>query len=105
MSDEDEQKIPKGSYAAGRRVHLPRGASEPMVVYINGIAQTAGEDYRVEGEEIVFSRDIVKEEIGISRWLAMYLGVFGTYRKDETIDVQFSRDGRTELASDLKIHE
>ena len=105
MSDEDEQKIPKGSYAAGRRVHLPRGASEPMVVYINGIAQTAGEDYRVEGEEIVFSRDIVKEEIGISRWLAMYLGVFGTYRKDETIDVQFSRDGRTELASGLEIHE
>lgn len=105
MSDEDEQKIPKGSYAAGRRVQLPRGASEPMVVYINGIAQTAGEDYRVEGEEIVFSRDIVKEEIGISRWLAMYLGVFGTYRKDETIDVQFSRDGRTELASDLEIHE
>jgi hypothetical protein len=105
VSDEDEQKIPKGSYAAGRRVHLPRGASEPMVVYVNGIAQTAGEDYRVEGEEIVFSRDIVKEEIGISRWLAMYLGVFGTYRKDETIDVQFSRDGRTELASDLEIHE
>jgi hypothetical protein len=105
VSNADGQEIPKGSYAAGRRVHLPPGASEPIVVYINGVAQTAGEDYTVEGEEIVFGRDIVKEEIGMSRWLAMYLGVFGTYRKDETIDVQFRQNGRTELASDLEIHE
>jgi hypothetical protein len=41
----------------------------------------------------------------MSRWLAMYLGVFGTYRKDETVDVQFRQNGRTELASDLEIHE
>jgi len=36
-----------------------------------------------------------------SRWLAMYLGLFGTYRKDETFDIQFSRDGKVELRSDL----
>jgi len=105
MSEPGRGDIPKGSYAAGRRVKLPRGAREPIVVYINGVAQAESDDYNVEGREIVFTRDIVKEEIGISRWLAMYLGLFGTYRKDETIDVQFSRDGRTELASDLEIHE
>ena len=105
MSEPDEQKVPKGSYAAGRRVRLPRGAAEPIVVYINGVAQTAGEDYDVVGNEIVFSRDIIKEEIGISRWLAMYLGIFGTYRKDETVDVQFTRDGRNELASELEVYE
>ena len=105
MSDPGREDIPKGSYAAGRRVKLPRGAREPIVVYVNGVAQVESDDYNVEGREIVFTRDIVKEEIGISRWLAMYLGLFGTYRKDETIDVQFSRDGRTELASDLEIHE
>ena len=99
-----EQAIPKGSYAAGRRVTLPRGASEPVVVYVNGVAQTDGQDYRVEGSEIVFTREIVKEEIGMSRWLAMYLGIFGTYRKDETVDVQFTRDGKTELASELEVH-
>jgi hypothetical protein len=97
--------IPKGSFAAGRRVRLPKGASRPIVVYINGVAQKEGEDYNLEGREIVFTRDIVKEEIGMSRWLAMYLGFFGTYRKDETIDVQFHRAGRTDLASDLKVHE
>jgi hypothetical protein len=100
-----DQAVPKGSYAAGRRVALPQGAAEPFVVYINGVAQTPGEDYDIEGREIVFTRDIIKEEIGMSRWLAMYLGIFGTYRKDETIDIQYRRAGRTELASDLEVRQ
>jgi len=33
----------------------------------------------------------------------MYLGLFGTYRKDETIDLQFSRDGKVQLLSDLAV--
>ena len=33
----------------------------------------------------------------------MYLGLFGTYRKDETIDLQFSKGGKVELRSDLKV--
>ncbi len=103
--NDSEEKIPKGSYAAGRRVRLPSGASEPIVVYINGVAQTEFDDYRIEGGEIVFTREIIKEEIGMSRWLAMYLGIFGTYRKDETVDVQFTRDGRTQLASELEVFE
>jgi hypothetical protein len=74
-------------------------------VYINGVAQTQGEDYAVEGREIVFTRDIIKEEIGMSRWLAMFLGFFGTYRKNETIDVQYQSAGRTELASGLEVRE
>jgi hypothetical protein len=105
MSGTGDQEIPKGSYAAGRRVKLPRGAREPIVVYINGVAQTAGSDYEIESGEIVFTRDIIKEEIGISRWLAMYLGIFGTYRKDETVDIQFTRDGKAELASELEVYE
>lgn len=104
MSGHEGQEIPKGSYAAGRRVRLPQGAVEPLIVFINGVTQIPGEDYNVEGSEIVFTRQIVKEEIGMSRWLAMYLGFFGTYRKDETIDVQFTREGRSELASDLEVH-
>jgi hypothetical protein len=35
----------------------------------------------------------------------MYLGLFGTYRKDETIDLQFERDGKTELISDLAVEK
>ena len=95
--------VPKGSYAAGRRVALPRGAEPPFAVFINGIEQREGETYDVRAGEIVFRRPIIKEQVGMGRWLAMSLGLFGTYRRNETIDLQFQRGGRTELASDLPV--
>jgi hypothetical protein len=98
-----ETEIPKGSYAAGRRVKLPAGAEAPYVVFINGVQQREGIDYDVRAEEIVFRRQIVKEKVGTGRWLAMYLGLFGTYRKNETIDLQFRRAGKVELISDLAV--
>jgi hypothetical protein len=100
---EPETEIPKGSYAAGRRVKLPAGAEAPFAVFVNGVDQREGADYAVRAGEIVFSRQIVKEKVGTGRWLAMYLGLFGTYRKDETIDLQFQRGGKVELISDLPV--
>ena len=103
MSAKDSSTdIPKGSYAAGERVKLPAGAEPPFTVFINGVEQGA-DVYSVAGNEIVFSRPIIKEKVGATRWLAMYLGLFGTYRKDETIDLQFSRDGKVELVPDLPV--
>jgi hypothetical protein len=97
-----ETEIPKGSYAAGERVKLPAGAEPPFTVFINGIEQSR-ESYRIEGGEIRFGRPIVKEKVGASRWLAMYLGLWGTYRKNETIDLQFTRNGKVELRPDLPV--
>jgi hypothetical protein len=102
MSDEGTE-IPKGSYAAGRRLRLPAGAEAPYAVFVNGIEQRQGVDYEVRAGEIVFTRDIVKEKVGAGRWLAMYLGLFGTYRKNETVDLQYTRDGKVNLASDLPV--
>jgi hypothetical protein len=99
----EEAEIPKGSYAAGRRIKLPAGAEAPYAVFINGVEQREGHDYDVRAGEIVFRREIVKEKVGTGRWLAMYLGLFGTYRKDETVDLQFQRNGKVELLSDLSI--
>jgi hypothetical protein len=98
-----ETEIPKGSYAAGRRLKLPAGAEAPYAVFVNGVEQVEGVDYDLRAGEIVFTREIVKERVGTGRWLAMYLGLFGTYRKNETIDLQFQRDGKTELLSDLPV--
>jgi hypothetical protein len=103
VSGKAETEIPKGSYAAGERVRLPAGAEPPFTVFINGIEQSEGGDYRIEGGEIVFTRPIVKEKIGTSRWLAMYLGLWGTYRKNETVDLQFNRGGKVELIPDLPV--
>ena len=99
---ETDTEIPKGSYAAGERVKLPAGAEPPFTVFINGIEQSP-ESYRIEGGEIHFGRPIVKEKVGASRWLAMYLGLWGTYRKNETIDLQFTKAGKVELRSDLPV--
>ena len=100
---DSETDIPKGSYAAGNRIKLPAGAEPPFVVFINGVQQSEDVDYHVRAGEIVFTRPIIKEKVGAGRWLAMYLGLFGTYRKNETVDLQFARDGKTRLADDLAI--
>lgn len=100
---EAETQVPKGSYAAGRRVKLPAGAEAPYAVFINGVQQEEGVDYDVRAGEIIFTRPIIKEKVGTGRWLAMYLGLFGTYRKNETVDLQFNRDGKVELLSDLPV--
>ena len=98
--------VPEGSVAVGNRIRLPSGAEPPITVYINGVEQQEGRDYRVVDGEIVFVRQIVKEaKVGIGRWLAMLIGLFGTYRRNETVDIEFQRRGRIELASDLPVRE
>ena len=62
-----------------------------------------GADYELRGGEIVFTRPIVKETVTPGRWMAMYLGLFGTYRKNETVDVEYRLGGKTKLASDVEI--
>ncbi len=105
MGGDESYEVPEGSVAVGNRVRLPRGAEPPFTVFINGVEQSDGDDYRVSDREIVFPRPILKEEkVGFARWLAMLIGLFGTYRKNETVDVQFTRAGKVELASDLPIH-
>jgi hypothetical protein len=88
----------------GRRARLPRGAEAPIRVYVNGVEQRRGEDYELRGGEVVFARPIVKEgKVSGARWLAMLLGLFGTYRKHETVDVEYRLRGQTKLASDVAI--
>jgi hypothetical protein len=99
------EEIPKGSYAAGRRARLPRGAQEPIRVHINGVEQPRGEVWDVRKGEIVFTRPIVKEQVSRGRWVAMYLGLFGSYRKNETVDVEYSLGGDVKLAADVEITE
>ncbi|MGH2957676.1 MAG: hypothetical protein ACRDL6_11855 [Solirubrobacterales bacterium] len=88
---------------AGRRVRLPAGAERPIQVFVNGLEQEEGADYSIQGREIVFSRPLVKERLSRGRWLAMALGLFGSYGRNETVDVHFRRGGTTEVISDAEI--
>jgi hypothetical protein len=91
------------SVEVGRRVRLPSGAERPIRVFVNGREQAEGADYTLHGREIVFSRPLVKEKVSSSRWLAMTLGLFGSYGKNETVDVHFRRAGKTQVISDAEI--
>jgi hypothetical protein len=47
----------------------------------------------------------VKERVSSGRWLAMTLGLFGSYGENETVDVHFRRGGSTQVISDAKVLE
>jgi hypothetical protein len=91
------------SVEAGRRVRLPKGSERPIQVFVNGMVQKEGADYSVHGHEILFSRPLMKEKVSGGRWLAMTLGLFGSYGKHETVDVHFRLAGKTQVISDAEI--
>ena len=91
------------SIEAGRRVRLPAGAGPPIQVFINGTEQVEGSDYTVRDRDILFSRPLVKEKLSGMRWAAMFLGLFGSYGKNETVDLHFTIDGKTKVISEAEI--
>lgn len=80
------------------RVPLPRGAEPPYRVFVNGVPQREGEDYEVGDGELLFSRPLEKERLGMGRWTAMFFGLFGSYGKNDSVDVQYELGGRTMVA-------
>jgi hypothetical protein len=76
-------------------------------VFVNGIPQVEGKDYRRDGNALVFDRSLAKEgKLGMIRWLSMLLGVAGTYRPNDTVDVAYEHDGKPGVAADLPVsHE
>ena len=87
------------------RVELPPDVPEEFVVYVNGVPQEPGRDYRVMGRTLVFGRELHHEgRLGAARWTSIFLGVAGTYRKHDSIDVVYERAGRKVVATGLRPH-
>jgi len=85
------------------RVPLPAPVQEPFEVYVNGVAQRRGADYELRGRELVFSKPLAKEgRLGPLRWLSIFLGIAGTYRKNDSVDVQYTVNGQPRLATGLE---
>jgi hypothetical protein len=82
------------------RVHLPPGVGDSYEVYVNGVQQQPGRDFDRLGDELVFRRTLAQEgRLGPLRWLSMLLGVAGTYRKHENVDVVYEVAGRRTVAT------
>ena len=84
-------------------VPLPRGAEPPYRVFVNGVAQKEGSDFELVDHELHFFRPLEKERLGLGRWTAIFLGLFGSYGKNDSVDVQYRLGERDTVATGLDI--
>ena len=86
------------------RVRLPDYVMRPFEVYVNGVRQEEGADFRIEGRTLVFARELKGEgKLGFWRWLSMWVGVAGTYRQNDSVDVVYQQNGKRAVATKLPL--
>jgi len=86
------------------RVRLPADVTRPFEVFVNGVAQDEGRDYDVEGRTLVFDRELRSEgKLGFWRWTSIFVGVAGTYRQNDSVDVAYRRQGKPVVAAKLPL--
>jgi hypothetical protein len=86
------------------RVEIPTHVTGDFEVFLNGVPQVEGRDYRRDGGTLVFERPLAKEgRLGTIRWLSMLAGVAGTYRQNDSVDVVYESGGKRLVATDLPI--
>jgi hypothetical protein len=86
------------------RVEVPPYVTGAFEVFVNGVPQVEGRDFGRDGRTLVFERSLAKEgRLGTMRWLSMLLGVAGTYRQNDSVDVVYESGGKRLVATDLPI--
>jgi hypothetical protein len=86
------------------RVELPSHIPHDFEVYVSGVRQQPGRDFEIEGRSLVFPRPLAEEgKLGFWRWASMWLGIAGTYRKNETVDIVYESGGRRTVETGLKL--
>ena len=89
---------------SGTRVELPPWVERPFEVYVNGVAQREGADFRVVDGALVFARELHQEgRLGFWRWASIIFGAAGTYRRNDVVDVVHEQAGRRAVASGLPL--
>lgn len=85
-------------------MQLPPAVTRPFEVFVNGVAQVEGVDYRVQDGVLVFERELRSEgRLGFWRWTSIFVGVAGTYRQDDSVDVAYTSGGKRLVASKLPL--
>lgn len=86
------------------RVRLPADVARPFEVYVNGVPQEEGADFRVDGRTLVFNRELKSEgKLGFWRWTSIFVGIAGTYRQNDSVDVVYQRGGKRVVATKLPL--
>ena len=85
-------------------MEIPPHVTGDIEVFLNGVPQVEGRDYRRDGRTLVFDRPLAREgRLGAIRWLSMLAGVAGTYRQNDSVDVVYDSGGKRLVATDLPI--
>jgi hypothetical protein len=79
------------------RVALPPGVRPPYEVFVNGVRQELGTDFRVSQGELRFSRELVHQKLGLRAWMLGFWGI-GTYKRNDEIDIRYQVAGRPMVA-------
>lgn len=82
-------------------VRLPHDVQRPFEVYLNSVPQVEGTDFVVRDGTLVFERRLERERVGRGRWTSMFLGIAGSYGKDDSVDVAYSIGGVKRVAAKL----
>jgi hypothetical protein len=82
------------------QVDLPAAVGDSFDVFVNGVQQRPGVDFERVGRALLFGRQLEKEgRLGFWRWLSIFLGVAGTYRRNDTVDVVYDSGGQRIVAT------
>jgi hypothetical protein len=82
------------------QVDLPGTVGDSFDVFVNGVQQQLGVDFEQIGRTLVFRRELRKEgHLGFWRWLSIFLGIAGTYRRNDTVDVVYAVGGQRIVAT------
>jgi hypothetical protein len=85
-------------------VDLPPNATAAFEVYVNGVRQREGVDFERRGTSLLFPRSLAREgRLGFWRWLSIVLGIAGTYRQNDSVDVVYEVGGRRIVATGLPL--
>ena len=72
-------------------------------MFVNGVPQAEGRDYRIAGDELVFDRPLEKERLSKGKWAAIFFGLWGYYGKNDQVDVHYRKGGHDVVATGLEI--
>ncbi len=84
------------------RVTLPPGVRPPFEVYVNGVLQELGRDYRISRGELLFERELVHQKLSPWAWFLGFWGI-GTYKRNDEVDVRYERDGASMVGRAARI--
>jgi hypothetical protein len=84
------------------RVKIPPGVRSPFEVYVNGVRQELGVDYKIAAGELVFDRELVQQKLSPWAWFLGAWGI-GTYKRNDEVDIRYEVGGLPAVAHAVEI--